>query len=114
MNDARAALRALGTLVLAMHGPRRACAPARARRASLAPVRPRPRCAACPPYAPFAPGQQSTGVQMEADDSSRLPLAGVAPGGACAASAAPASDSDSPLIQPNARDAMRRETRVRR
>ncbi|CAJ4556328.1 Uncharacterised protein [Burkholderia pseudomallei] len=61
---------------------------------------------------------------MEADDSSRLPLAGVAPGGACAASAAPggacaasaapASDSDSPLIQPNARDAMRRETRVRR
>ncbi|ABM47895.1 hypothetical protein M218_20470 [Burkholderia pseudomallei MSHR338] len=38
----------------------------------------------------------------------------MAPGGACAASAAPASDSDSPLIQPNARDAMRRETRVRR
>lgn len=51
---------------------------------------------------------------MEADDSSRLPLAGVMPGGACAASAAPASDPDFSLIQPNARDAKRRETLVHR
>ncbi|KGS03446.1 hypothetical protein [Burkholderia savannae] len=47
---------------------------------------------------------------MEADDSSRLPLAGVMPRDARVASAAPASDPDFPLTQPNARDARRRET----
>ncbi|AGK51736.1 MULTISPECIES: hypothetical protein [Burkholderia] len=54
---------------------------------------------------------------MEADDSSRLPLAGVMPRGACGVRvtpAAPASESDFLFIQPNARDAKRRETLVRR
>ncbi|AHI74991.1 hypothetical protein NYD60_06845 [Burkholderia thailandensis] len=54
---------------------------------------------------------------MEADDSSRLPLAGAMPFGARNArvmSAAPASAPTPLFTQPNARDAKRRETLVRR